>query len=208
MSFILDALRKSENERQQTAVPGISDVPAVVRRASAPAWLLGLTAGLTACTLLLGWAWLSGLGAGAPEVSAPGPATGETGTLTSPETGFAAPVTGGGNVRSLAREARQSAGEERSSATAETPPAERPPPGGQADPAVTMAELLASGADLPELNLELHVFSAAPAERFVFINSAKYLEGETLPEGPRLVRITEDGVVLDYRSYSFLLQRQ
>ena len=30
MSFILDALRKSESERQQSAVPGISDVPAVV----------------------------------------------------------------------------------------------------------------------------------------------------------------------------------
>ena len=40
MSFILDALRKSENERQRGAVPGISDIPAVVKNNSIPKWVI------------------------------------------------------------------------------------------------------------------------------------------------------------------------
>lgn len=61
---------------------------------------------------------------------------------------------------------------------------------------------------MPELNLELHVFSAVPGDRFVFINSSKYLEGESLPEGPRLDAITEEGVVMSHRGQSFLLPRE
>ena len=74
-----------------------------------------------------------------------------------------------------------------------------------ATPVVTMAEIQATGNMLPELNMELHVFSSSPTERFVFINSAKYREGETLPEGPRLEAITEEGAILSYREQSFLL---
>ncbi len=57
MSFILDALRKSENERQQSVVPGISDVPTVVHDARLPKWVLGVIATLSAGILVLGWAW-------------------------------------------------------------------------------------------------------------------------------------------------------
>ena len=73
-----------------------------------------------------------------------------------------------------------------------------------ATPVVTMAEIQATGNLLPELKMELHVFSSSPTERFVFINSAKYREGETLPEGPRLEAITEEGAILSYREQSFL----
>ena len=60
---------------------------------------------------------------------------------------------------------------------------------------------------VPELRLELHVFSNVPAERFAFINSRKYREGDTLQEGPRVDEITRDGVVLDFRGRRFLLPR-
>ena len=85
-----------------------------------------------------------------------------------------------------------------------------PPSSGPANsgPILTMDQLLSSGAQLPELNLELHVFAASPADRFVFINSSKYQEGESLPEGPRLVAITEEGVVMDHQNQSFLLPRE
>ncbi len=208
MSFILDALRKSENERQQAAVPGISDVPAVVHRNKVPGWMLGVIAGLTVGVVVLGWAWLTGVGADnqLPMASTP---TQERplGSVETPVPGNA----GTGEIRSLAREARQPG-------AVENPPGAPPQtPAVAAEPAsltlyggslLTMGELQGSGADLPELNLELHVFSTSPADRFVFINSAKYLEGESLPEGPRLVEITEEGVVLNHRNQSFLLPRE
>ena len=43
-------------------------------------------------------------------------------------------------------------------------------------------EVLAQGTQLPELRLDLHVYDADPAKRFVFINMRKLREGETLPE--------------------------
>ncbi len=69
----------------------------------------------------------------------------------------------------------------------------------------TMMELIVAGTDLPELSLELHVYSATASERFVRINSASYREGEVLTDGPRVLSITTEGVILAYRGQSFLL---
>ena len=41
---------------------------------------------------------------------------------------------------------------------------------------------------VPEMHIDLHVYSANPQERFVFVNKRKYREGETLQEGPRVER--------------------
>jgi general secretion pathway protein B len=71
-----------------------------------------------------------------------------------------------------------------------------------------MNDLSASGTSLPELHLDIHVNSQNPGERFVFVNMRKYLEGETLKEGPSVERITADGVVLNQRGLRFLLPRQ
>ena len=75
-------------------------------------------------------------------------------------------------------------------------------------PMLTLAQYRASGGALPELNLELHVYSPTAAERFVFINSSKYVEGQTLAEGPRLGAITQDGAVLVHEGRSLLLPRE
>ena len=53
-------------------------------------------------------------------------------------------------------------------------------------------EVLAQGTQLPELRLDLHVYDADPAKRFVFINMRKLREGESLPEGVRVDAITPD----------------
>jgi len=208
MSFILDALRKSENERQQSAVPGISSVPAVVHRHQMPKWTLGVISTLSACVLLLAWAWLRGVGSTDPvtvTVAPPEPAF-----RAEPAPRLAGPATD--QVRSLAMEARQADTDAASSAPLGTSPAinDSAPSASAsptiiATPVVTMAEIQATGNLLPELNMELHVFSSSPTERFVFINSAKYREGESLPEGPRLEAITEEGAILSYRQQSFLL---
>jgi general secretion pathway protein B len=72
-------------------------------------------------------------------------------------------------------------------------------------PLPSPAALGAEGISVPQLHLELHAYSDRPAERFVFINGRKYVEGETLAEGPRLVAIQRTGVVLSQQGRRFLL---
>jgi general secretion pathway protein B len=86
-------------------------------------------------------------------------------------------------------------------------------PAGPARPAgspsrnMPTADEVAASSGLPELRLELHVYSTRPQERFVFINSAKYREGDTTPEGAAVEEITPDGVVMSARGNRFLLPR-
>ena len=61
---------------------------------------------------------------------------------------------------------------------------------------------------MPELHLDIHVYSVQADERFVFVNMSKYKEGTTLNEGPRIVEIATDGLVLDYFGTRFLLARE
>ena len=59
-------------------------------------------------------------------------------------------------------------------------------------------------ADFPALNVEVHVYERAPSQRFVMVNGRRYKEGEPLAEGPMLVEIARDGLVLDYRGERLL----
>ena len=61
---------------------------------------------------------------------------------------------------------------------------------------------------LPELHVDLHVYSTKPEERFVFVNSRRYKEGDTLQEGPHVDRITPGGAELSYQGNRFVLPRQ
>ena len=58
MSFILDALRKSEHERQRSAVPGLSQVPLATPQAQMPRWALAVISVLGAAVVALGGAWI------------------------------------------------------------------------------------------------------------------------------------------------------
>ena len=231
MSFILDALRKSETERQKAQVPGIGDAPLVVHQKHVPRWTVGLIAGLSVGLVVLGWFWLRDTGTGAGQdtadvavsstQTATGAATSSGETLTgaaasptppaSPETASASVSQPVGEVRDLSAEALRTTGSP-SPAGGDSAPASSAAipatPATLAAPMLTLAQYRASGGALPELNLELHVYSPTAAERFVFINSSKYVEGQTLDEGPRLGAITQDGAVLIHQGRSLLLPRE
>lgn len=59
-------------------------------------------------------------------------------------------------------------------------------------------------ADFPALKIEVHVHEAAPQRRFVLVNGRRYREGERLAEGPQLVEIVAQGMVLEYRGEKVL----
>jgi len=61
---------------------------------------------------------------------------------------------------------------------------------------------------MPFLNLDIHIYSDDPTKRFVLINSQRYHEGERLAEGPQLEMITVDGVVLSHRGRRFMIGLQ
>ena len=60
---------------------------------------------------------------------------------------------------------------------------------------------------LPEMHIDIHVFSEITSERFVFINMKKYFEGEELQEGLLVESITEEGVLLRQQDITFLLPK-
>ena len=76
-----------------------------------------------------------------------------------------------------------------------------------AEAALPTADELTATSGYPPLHLDLHVYSNRPQERFIFVNSHKYREGEALQEGPLVEQITPTGAVLNYRGSRFLLSR-
>lgn len=88
--------------------------------------------------------------------------------------------------------------------------ASRPAEAGAAENEIlpTLNDMRAGGTSLPDMHLDIHVHSANPAERFIFVNMRKYTEGQTLQEGPIVERIRSDGVVLNHQGLRFLLPRQ
>ena len=69
------------------------------------------------------------------------------------------------------------------------------------------ADEFAARAGLPEMRLELHVYSTNPQQRFVFINGHKYQQGDSTQEGATVDEVTPDGVILNARGNRFLLPR-
>ncbi len=285
MSFILDALRKSEHERQQKTGPGLAEIPAAPRKPKSNVWATAVVALLIVNLVAIGVLMLrrsshtdSGEAAAtstpaattaATPASTPAPtqpAVEEPSTVpeaqpqptlrTSPppavapgrnpleaevsggaqdiDAGIAASAAsvpagppavtraspgaaataggvttiggGGGSVRyepipqSVVE--RAIAAESRTTAPTPAPAAPRPAP---AEAALPSADEITASGGVPSLHLDLHVYSTRPAERFVFVNSHKYREGDTMQEGPTVEQITPTGAVLTYRGSRFLL---
>ena len=203
MSFILDALKKSENDRQEQAPAEFATVPASPGPPAAPRWLWML-GGLLAINIAI----VLGLVLRPEQQS-----TVETTVATDVPASFSdqvAAVRQNQPARDVAKPATY--------APAVSAPRSKP----QAAPVSvdnltvsraavlpSLAELRANGTlQLPDLHVDLHVFSDVPSERFVFINMNKYRENSRLDEGPILEEITSDGVVLVYRGTTFLLSRE
>lgn len=235
MSFILDALRKSDAERQRGAAPGLADVRyAPSRRRNV--WIPLLALVLTLNIGFMAWQWYAGQGKPAP-VSDVEPAVAPVPVAAPVAAPAPAPVSApaaAAEVRALAREtvpaepvavpevqsdlpglapvAPQAAVPAPVPVSAAPPPA--PPPATPskiiADPALpTLEQLLGAGAiELPPLNLDLLVYNESPAVRFVVINGRKYREGVQLTEGPTLERITPENVILTSRGQRFTLDRK
>jgi general secretion pathway protein B len=211
MSFILDALKKSETDRQQRGNAEFANVPVSGRRREGPPgwiWVVGVL-------LLVNLAVLVGVLIRS-EVSTVEPVTRPA---EQPRTADATAT-----VEDGAEDFAKQIAAARDSAPPREEPVEvvKPPVrAAQQTARVTIAEssidtarlptfqqVQADGTvSLPELHVDIHVYSEAARDRFVFINMVKHGEGSRLAEGPLVEEITPDGVVLSHNGTVFLLPR-
>jgi general secretion pathway protein B len=76
--------------------------------------------------------------------------------------------------------------------------------GAPAQTAVSINELPVSiQKDLPALSVMVHAYSDDPAKRMVGINNRLLHEGDEVAPGLKLERITLEGMILNYKGYSF-----
>jgi general secretion pathway protein B len=223
MSFILDALKKSELERQRQSTPGLIEMPAAARRRGVPAWVWVLVGLLCVTVAVLVILLLHG---GSPAPAAPRPQARRNAPVVqmpAPEPPPAAehfspldnppvyapeiPVQEDG-ATSPARTVPPAHTAHRADAGRADPVLNDDPPE-DAEMLPSISELSLSGnQSLPDIHLDVHVYANRPADRFVYINMRKYREGAVLQEGPTLERIRRDGVILNYNGLRFLVPRQ
>jgi len=215
MSFILDALKKSEAERQRQSTPGIADLPQAAPNQAPRRWLWAVGGLLVINLAVLGGLLLQSRQAGGPAPVPSGapsvePAAVSVATDSAREApGMAPPVTP--QPRQVAEERPIVTTPIERNRAPETRPelAPGPRPATVADGPVSFNELRASGdLQLPDLHLDIHVYSDMAADRFVFVNMSKYKENAVLSEGPRVTEITPEGVILEFRGQEFLLPRE
>jgi len=243
MSFILDALKKSEGDRQRQAGPGLFELRVAPPRPRFPLWSIVVAALLGMNALVFG-GWLlvratrteatagpapiaPAAVAAAPVAPSPVPAgaVAVPPAATSPGMALSAspllPAPASEAARSAPRDPELAALDGTTNAGAERadlePAIEAPSGHGSSFPGVrtettglpTRDELHSPAiASLPELRLDLHVYDPDPARRFVLINMHRLHEGDSLPEGVRVDRITEEGAELDYQGTRFLLPHE
>ena len=208
MSFILDALKKSENERQQQSGGEFSSVPTSPVPSRPVRWIWVLAALLAINIAVLLGILLR------PDVRSTA-ATAFDDVAYAPTPVAEAPAQSAATPtfeQQLAEARQQQPGTVALPDGEPAPVVTSPPPtpassGGERIP--TIEELrLAGSLQLPELTIDIHVFSDNPDDRFVFINMVKYREQSQLEEGPVVREITAEGVVLQYQGRSFLLSRE
>lgn len=224
MSFILDALKKSENARQRQAGPSLFEVKVAAPRRSLPVWALGLGVLLLVYAAALSWFLLRSRAEpdSAPVQRVP-PAASASAPAAAPPAATQASA-GGAPSRPVPPPQAANAAAAVSSNTAATAaedgnpadfaPAIQPPaqssPGTQATPAnLPRYRDLASapGSSLPSLHLDLHVYDPDPGKRYVMINMHTLRQGDSLPDGVQVISIRPDGAVLSYQGRQFLLAR-
>lgn len=224
MSFILDALRKSEIERQRQSGPSMAEFPVARQDRRFPVALLAIGFLLAVNLAVVLFFMLRSERNAEP---APGGAQAPAAVTSSPPAAAApAPAAAAATSQGESPGAESGPGtviyapSESFGEDATLPPGAPDPtllpeatqldggnvtysaPSGVEDAATVGAQM-----GLPPLSIDLHIFADDPAKRAVFINGRRYTQGATIAEGPIVEQITREGAMLSYRGRRFLLPR-
>ena len=217
MSYILDALRKAERERNLGQAPSLHAVtqPSALRqerRRSLWPLVAGVALLLMLAMAVVAWRYHRAANVPAPVVEIPAAAPAIA----------AAPADAVSSFDDLA------------AAEPAVPAEELPPPPAPAmAPAAVQAQPLPEPvmeeepvveeepeaaeiplvrdmpanwrASFPQLTIEVHVYDEDPARRWIMNSGQRYREGMSLAQGPRIVEITPDGIVFEHQGQRALL---
>ncbi len=218
MSFILDALRKSEQHRQRAASPTLltaqTNPPAPAQPGfSVNGWLAALLIG---AGILIGWLgpWQAEPPPARDRLAPLSPTTDaviptenstampgllpKTSDPIQPANQVAYPVLSGKPQAEAPRQTSEEANMQQALPTPVPAEAERE------KNVMTLNELPTSiRQEIPDIAISFHVYAAKPVERRVMINNELLRQGESIPPGLAVEQITPDGVVIGYKGYRF-----
>ncbi len=185
MSLLLDALKKSDQERRKRDIPDLETVHAPPPGKKRSLWLVWIFLGIVCLNGLIWWAWPR-----SPEPS--------TSTVKAVSPGAAVPESSGPRIAATAP-----ASPETSATSTPTGP----------QPVAEDRSQLFLWQELPveirravvDYQLSMHYYAPQPSSRLIRLNGQLLREGQSLPDGTRVLQIREDGVVLQRGGTRFLM---
>ena len=190
MSYILDALRKSEAERSRGVVPTLLSPQQTPLRNSVIGWLIAGALLINAIVLAAWFYW--------PAKPASPPPSAFASAVEAPAPSQAVPLPAATAATAVSTQVT-----ERVEATPlhATPPAEVEPssniePSGVVAPTSGSAPVTGDVVP-PRYQFSTHVYASDPSMRAVTLNGKRYAEGDTIDPGVRIKEITDTGVILD-----------
>lgn len=224
MSYILEALKKSDQQRQRGATPTLPTSPVAIAAPKQPVFLYYglLAATVLAAGILIGWLrpWQAEQPAPATEPVAAKPPISASAQPPLPEPPEmprktvqelpAANSTPAVQPAPMVAAMKPDLPAPARTETHSAPPAvtapmpEKPAEAAQEQKVIPMAELpLQIQQEIPAMTIPLHAYSSKPRDRLVSINDRMLKEGESLAPGLRLEQITPDGLIFSYKGYRF-----
>jgi general secretion pathway protein B len=221
VSYILEALRKSDQMRRRGAAPTLllEQAPAAAPGRPALLWYGLLALVLLGAGIAIGWLrpWEPEPAAPAP-VAAAQPSVPEKEPAPPPQTAPAPEMRRSNSTpaaQALPAPARVATAPQAGLETKKrsAPPAAAAPkpaaaparaPVPPAAPVIKLSELpIAVQQELPAMSITVHAYSSRPAERLVGINDRLLHEGDDVAPGLKLEQITPEGMILSYKGYNF-----
>lgn len=238
MSFILEALRKSESERQRLGTAAIADLPIGRPRRGQPWWVFALSALLLVNLVVLVVVLLRDKPASSTPIQVTPSTTANSIATTTQSTPAptSAPHAAAPAPNSPALPTSASSAMDNTSAARELQETAAGAPHVEYETVPrTELEIANAAASVPygptlvrplqsqpataalpakdvaappDLHVDLHVYSKNPHDRFVLINMHRYSEGQQLPNGATVEQINSDDVVLYQNGTRYRLERQ
>ncbi|MEO8330970.1 MAG: general secretion pathway protein GspB [Gallionella sp.] len=209
MSYILEALKKSDQQRQRGATPTLqgSQVTAAAPKRPVSIFYGLLAVVLLAAGIVIGWLrpWQAGQSpAETRTIAAESPVPITQQVVQQP---LAVPPEMPGNTARANPVVSNPAASNSVAPGTASPVADkpaRPADVAQQQNVIPFNELPpAIQQEIPAMAVQLHAYSNIPGERLVSINSIRLREGGSLMLGLTLEQITPDGMIFSYKGYRF-----
>lgn len=223
MSYILEALKKAESERERGVVPGLGSVPANYAtyisygNSSKPWWLVVLALGVLLALVAGIWAWRQPIPLSTPRTEAaqstPAPAApAGSAALRAAHPGKAALPASASSAATLPAKGSSLPGVAQSAPLPASEPAPKSLPSSALRGVPGTAPLLSELPDslrrqIPPLAISGAIYSDSPAESSLIVNDQVLGKGSLVAPDVRLEDISATSAVFSYKGQRFRLDR-